>query len=94
MSGRFILNLMAVYIPIDLTYIIEGERIDFNLVAVPTDIIPALMNSLRYELSKRIERETQPSFKDERAKQHQRHLEHCQKTGTIPKQQFIDFPIS
>jgi len=72
---------------------LDDGKHDFNIRQIPTDLILGLINTLRMELPIRIAADCAPSFREERASQHERHLLHSAKNGTIPIQQFIDFPL-
>ncbi|HVW94935.1 MAG TPA: hypothetical protein VHA56_03120 [Mucilaginibacter sp.] len=74
-------------------HILEGDEHDFNVLQIPDELLLPLSYYLKSEYQNRISRATQKSFREERALQHQRHLEHCKETGTVPQQQFIDFAV-
>jgi hypothetical protein len=76
-----------------IMHIKEGDKHDFNLRNVPYDIMLSLIGALKLDYTTRTTALCAPSFKQERAMQHQRHLEDCRKNGTMPQQQFIDFPL-
>jgi hypothetical protein len=76
-----------------ITYVVDNGVHDFTTPYIPVDALVPLINVLKWQLTKQIAIDTAPSFADERVKQHERHLEHCQKTNKKPQQQFIDFPL-
>lgn len=74
-------------------YSTDGDKNDFNLLAVPFELILPLVNSLRWEYQKQSAALAAPSFRQERALQHERHVKDAQSKGEAAKQHFIDFPV-
>jgi hypothetical protein len=76
-----------------IVHFMDDEKHDFNLYNLPTELLLPLANAIKWEFQTRIDKNSAPSFREERARQHQRHLEHCRENGKHPLQQFLDFPI-
>ncbi|HEY8657512.1 MAG TPA: hypothetical protein VIL78_00640 [Hanamia sp.] len=70
------------------------DQHDFNIRDLPFDVLQPLANTLKLEHQRLMAVHSAKSFREERALQHQRYMELCAKNGTVPVQQFIDFPVS
>jgi hypothetical protein len=85
---------MAEYQTFTITHYMTDGKVDFNTLSVPFELMQSLIGHLKTDFNTRLSALAAPSFREERAMQHQRHLEHAIKNNITPKQQFIDFPLS
>ncbi|QQL51097.1 hypothetical protein [Mucilaginibacter ginkgonis] len=76
-----------------IVHFFEDEKHDFNTLQIPPELLNPLANHLKWQYQKHLEAVTRHDFKMERAKQHDRYMEHCKQTQQDPKQIFIDFPV-
>ncbi|MES2110953.1 MAG: hypothetical protein V4577_19505 [Bacteroidota bacterium] len=77
----------------NIVHIFDGDKHDFNTLALPMDLLLPLSNYMKAEYQTRLAQASARSFKEERALQQQRYLERCAETGDTPHQIFIDFPV-
>jgi hypothetical protein len=78
---------------IHIVHTVTDKVHDFGFHAVDTEIMASLIGALGFEYQKRLSAAAAPSFRMERALQHERHLAYCKANQQDPKQNFIDFPL-
>lgn len=83
-----------------IIHYIDDQKHDYDVSAVPMDFLLPLARKLSLEYTIRSAAACAPSFREERALQHERYMEKMQNLKRMnpedfidPQQIFLDFPI-